>query len=577
MTKRSKKSSINEEILQKSQTGIKGLDEITNGGLPRGRTTLVCGGAGCGKTMLAMEFLVKGTLDYGEPGVFMAFEETEAELIQNFSSLGYDLKDLANRKLLTLEHVHVERSEIEETGEYDLEGLFIRLGYAIDSIGAKRVVLDTIESLLSGLQNETILRAEFRRLFRWLKDRGITSVVTGEKGDITLTRMGIEEYVSDCVIVLDNQIEQFIATRNLRIMKYRGSAHGTNVYPFLMDEQGISVQPITSIGLEHAVSNERISSGIPTLDNMLGGKGYFRGSSILVSGTAGIGKSSVAAHFAQAACQRGEHCCYFAMEESAAQIIRNKRSIGIDLEPWINSGLLKIHTARPSVYGLEMHLATMQKLIDKFKPQVVVLDPITNLISVGSIVEVRSMLTRLIDWLKVKQITSLYTSLTATGSENEQSEVGISSLMDTWLLLCDIELNGERNRGLYVIKSRGMAHSNQIREFLLTDQGVELIDVYLGTEGVLTGTSRQIQEEKDKALILSRQQGIERRQRELERKRLALESQINLLQGEFRAEEAELEWIISHEQDLEKVWRQGQERIAYMRKSDRRVASLRSE
>jgi len=501
MAKRSEKSSINPEVLKKSLTGITGLDEVTNGGLPQGRTTLVCGAAGCGKTMLAMEYLVNGALEYGEPGVFMAFEETEAELIQNFSSLGYDLRDLVKRKLLSLEYVYMERSEIEETGEYDLEGLFIRLGYAIDSIGAKRVVLDTIESLFSGLQNEGILRAEFRRLFRWLKDRGITAIVTGEKGDRTLTRMGIEEYISDCVIVLDNRIEELIATRRLRIMKYRGSAHGTNEYPFLMDEQGISVQPITSIGMDHSVSNERISSGIPTLDNMLGGKGYFRGSSILISGTAGIGKSSLAAHFTQAACQRNERCCYFAMEESAAQIIRNKRSIGIDLEPFVNSGLLKIHTARPSLYGLETHLATMQKLIDEFKPQVVVLDPITNLISVGSIVEVRSMLTRLIDWLKVMQITSLYTSLTAAGSDKEQSEVGISSLMDTWLLLRDIELNGERNRGLYVLKSRGMAHSNQIREFLLTDQGVELIDVYLGTEGVLTGTSRQIQEEKDNALL----------------------------------------------------------------------------
>jgi len=568
MAKRNKKSIINEDVLKKSLTGIKGLDELTNGGLPQGRPTLICGAAGCGKTMLAMEFLVRGALEYGEPGVFMAFEETEAELIQNFSSLGYDLKDLVNSKLLALEHVHVERSEIEETGEYDLEGLFIRLGYAIDSIGAKRVVLDTIESLFSGLQNETILRAEIRRLFRWLKARGITAIITGEKGEKTLTRMGLEEYISDCVIVLDNRIDELIATRRLRIMKYRGSAHGTNEYPFLMDDHGISVQPITSIGMEHTISNERVSSGIPTLDNMLGGKGYFRGSSILISGTAGVGKSSTAAHFAQAACQRDERCCYFAMEESAAQITRNTRSIGIDLEPFIKSGLLKIHTARPSVYGLEMHLATMQKLIEEFKPQVVVIDPITNLITVGSIIEVRSMMTRLIDWLKVKQITSLYTSLTAAGSEKEQSEVGISSLMDTWLLLRDIELNGERNRGLFVLKSRGMAHSNQIREFLLTDHGVELIDVYLGTEGVLTGTSRQVQEEKDKALILSRKQDIERRQRDLERKRQALEAQINSLQGEFAAEEAELKRIISQEQDMANVLRLGQERIAYLRKSD---------
>lgn len=565
--------SINEKLLQKSLTGIKGLDEVTNGGLPQGRPTLVCGAAGCGKTVLAMEFLVKGALEYGEPGVFMAFEETEDDLIQNFSSLGYDLKDLVNRKLLALEHVYLERSEIEETGEYDLEGLFIRLGYAIESIGAKRVVLDTIESLFSGFQNEAILRAEFRRLFRWLKERGLTAVVTGEKGDKTLTRMGIEEYISDCVIVLDNRVEELIATRRMRIVKYRGSAHGTNEYPFLMDEQGISVQPITSIGMEHTASNERISTGITSLDNMLGGKGYYRGSSILVSGTAGVGKSSLAAHFAQAACQRQERCCYFAMEESAAQIIRNNRSIGIDLEPFINNGLLKIHSARPSLYGLEMHLATMQKLIEEFDPQVVVLDPITNLISVGSIFEVRSMLTRMIDWLKVMQITSLYTSLTSAGSHQERAALGISSLMDTWLLLRDIELNGERNRGLYVNKSRGMAHSNQIREFLLTDRGVKLIDVYVGTEGVLTGTGRQIQDEKDKALVLARQQDIERLQREMERKRLALENRINLLRNDFAAEEAELERIIEQEQNVEKVRRQSQDRIAFLRKSDLPLAT----
>ncbi len=554
--------------LEKSLTGIAGLDEITNGGLPKGRSTLVCGAAGCGKTVLAMQFLVNGAIEYNETGVFMAFEETETELAQNFDSLGFDLEELVKQKKLVLEHIHLERSEIEETGEYDLEGLFVRLAYAIDTIGAQRVVMDTIESLFSGLQNESILRAEIRRLFRWLKDRGITSIVTGEKGEKSLTRMGIEEYISDCVIVLDNRINDFIATRRLRILKYRGSAHGGNEYPFLLDEQGLSVQPITSIGLQHSASTERVSSGIPALDKMLGGQGYYRGSSILVSGTAGVGKSTIAAYFAYAACMRGERCCYFSMEESAAQIIRNMKSIGLDFTPLVEKGLLIIHPARPSVFGLEMHLVTMQKMIDAYKPQVVVLDPITNLVSVGSMIEVRSMLTRLIDWLKVEQITSLYTSLTVQGSAAANTEVGISSLMDTWLLLRDIESNGERNRGLYVLKSRGMSHSNQIREFLVTDRGVKLIDAYLGTGGVLTGTSRLIQEEKDKTEAAALQQELMQRQRELECKREALEAQINSLKGKFAAEELELQRVMSQCQEIEQAKQLGKERIARSRNTD---------
>lgn len=557
------KSSV--EVLKKCPTGIQGLDEISNGGLPLGRTTLVCGAAGCGKTMLGMEFLVRGALEYGEPGVFMAFEENETELAQNFASLGYDLKDLAERKLLGLEYVYVERSEIEETGEYDLEGLFIRLGYAIDSIGAKRVVLDTLESLFSTFQNEFILRAELRRLFRWLKQRGVTAIVTGEKGEKNLSRYGIEEYVSDCVITLDNRLEDLIATRYLRIVKYRGSAHGTNQYPFLMDEQGISVQPVTSISLDHEVSSERVSSGIPGLDDMLGGAGYYRGSSLLVSGTAGSGKSSIAAHFAEAAGQRGERCLYFALEESAQQIIRNKLSIGIDLVPLVSRGLLTIHSARPASYGLEMHLATMQKLVEEFDPAVVILDPINNFTSVGSVIEVRSMLTRLIDWLKARQITSLYTCLNGAGSDLEQTEAGVSSLMDTWLLLRDIELNGERNRGLYVLKSRGMAHSNQIREFLLTDHGVELQDAYIGPEGVLTGTSRIIQEQKDHQMALARQFDIAGRQLELEQKRQALDIEIHALRNAFAIEEAELQRVIAQQQELEEVRGEALGRIAQSR------------
>lgn len=558
------------EVLKKCPTGIKGLDELTCGGLPLGRTTLVCGAAGCGKTMLGMEFLVRGALEYGEPGVFMAFEENETELAQNFASLGFDLKDLAERKLLGLEYVYVERSEIEETGEYDLEGLFIRLGYAIDSIGAKRVVLDTLESLFSAFQNEFILRAELRRLFRWLKQRGVTAIVTGEKGEKNLSRYGIEEYVSDCVITLDNRLEALIATRYLRIVKYRGSAHGTNQYPFLMNEKGISVQPVTSISLDHEVSSERVSSGIPRLDEMLGGAGYYRGTSLLVSGTAGSGKSSIAAHFAEAAGQRGAKCLYFALEESAQQIIRNKLSIGIDLQPLINRGLLKIHSARPSAYGLEMHLATMQKLVEEYRPDVVILDPINNFTSVGSVIEVRSMLTRLIDWLKARQITSLYTCLNGVGSDLEQTEAGVSSLMDTWLLLRDIELNGERNRGLYILKSRGMAHSNQIREFLLTDHGVELQDAYIGPEGVLTGTSRVIQEQNDHEMALARQYEITRRQLELEHRRRALDMQINALRDAFAVEEGELQRVIAQQQELERVRGEAQGRIAQSRHSNQK-------
>ncbi|HEY9246317.1 MAG TPA: circadian clock protein KaiC, partial [Candidatus Methanoperedens sp.] len=448
------------EELPKCRTGIRGLDEITDGGLPKGRPTLICGSAGCGKTLLAVEFLVRGAAQYNEPGVFVSFEESSEELAQNVSSLGFNLNDLVARKKMYLDHIRVERSEIEETGEYDLEGLFIRLNHAIDSIGANRVVLDTIESLYSGLSNEGILRAELRRLFRWLKEKCVTAIVTGERGENMLTRHGLEEYVSDCVILLDNRVEGQISTRHLRIIKYRGSSHGTNEYPFLIDERGISVLPITSLGLQHDVSTERISSGIPRLDIMLGGEGYYRGSSILISGTAGTGKTSLAASFANAACSRGERCLYFAFEESASQLTRNMRSIGIDLEPWLEQGLLDIFAVRPTIYGLEMHLVKMYKLINEFKPEVVIMDPVTNLISIGSETEVKSMLSRLIDFLKASHITALFTNLSHAGGavSLEQTEFGISSLMDTWILLRDIELGGERNRGLYILKSRGMAH-----------------------------------------------------------------------------------------------------------------------
>jgi circadian clock protein KaiC len=502
---------------------------------------LVCGSAGCGKTLLAMEFLVHGATEFNEPGVFIAFEESEEDLRKNVASLGFDLQDLSDRKKLLIDYVYIERSEIEEAGEYDLEGLFVRLGYAIDSIGAKRVVLDTIEAIFGSLPNPSILRAELRRLFRWLKEKGVTAIVTGERGDGTLTRQGLEEYVSDCVILLDHRTREQISTRRLQIIKYRGSTHGTNEYPFLIDETGISVLPITSIGLQHKASSDRVSSGVPRLDTMFGGKGYFRGTSILVSGTAGTGKSSLAAHFVDAACRRGERCMYFATEESPDLIVRNMRSIGIDLAPWVKQGLLRFDATRPTFHGLEMHLLRMHKLVAETKARVVVVDPITSYVSLGDPLEVKSMLTRLIDFFKAHQITAFFTSLTEGGSALEQSEVGISSLMDTWILLRSIETNGERNRGIWVLKSRGMAHSNQIREFVFTDRGIELLDVYIGAEGVLTGTARAAQEAKEEADALLRRQELEVKQRNLERRNQALEAKIAALRAEFEAEREELE------------------------------------
>jgi circadian clock protein KaiC len=545
MAKPTKNTRLTADVLLKSPTGIKGLDEITGGGLPQGRPTLVCGGTGCGKTLLAMEFLVRGATQFDEPGVFMSFEEKSDELTKNFASLGFDLNDLTARKKLMLDYVHIEKSELEETGEYDLEGLFIRLGYAIDSIGAKRVALDTIEALFSGLANETILRAELRRLFRFLKDKGVTAIVTGEQGERTLTRYGLEEYVADCVIFLNHEVSQQIATRRLRIIKYRGSYHGTNECPFLIDEQGFSVLPISSLGLDHPASSERVSTGSPRLDTMLGEKGYYRGSSILVTGTAGTGKSSMAAHFVDAACRRGERCIYFAFEESQNQIIRNMRSIGIDLEQWVSRGLLKFQNCRPTMYGLEMHLVAMHKTIDEFSPAVIVVDPISNLMTTASEAEVKSMLSRLIDYLKMKQITALCTSLTTAGGSLESTEGGIASLMDSWLLLQTMEVNGERNRGLYILKSRGMDHSNQVREFVLSDTGAQLRDVYIGSSGVLTGSARTTQEAQEMAETLVCKQEIESKQREIERKKAVIEAQIAALRAQFEAEKDVMELVIA--------------------------------
>ncbi|HEX9956829.1 MAG TPA: circadian clock protein KaiC [Fibrella sp.] len=526
--------------LPKTPTGIIGLDEITGGGLPKGRPTLVCGSAGCGKTLFSMEFIVRGALQFGEPGVFMAFEEKTEELALNVVSLGFDLHQLQKDKLIKLDHVRIERSEIEETGEYDLDGLFIRLGYAIDSIGAKRVVLDTIENLFSGLNNQAILRAELRRLFEWLKEKGVTAIITGERGDGSLTRHGLEEYVSDCVILLDHRVDNQISTRLLRIVKYRGTMHGTNEYPFLIDEEGISVLPVTSLTLDHVVSEDRISSGIPALDKMLDKQGFFRGSSILVSGTAGTGKTSIAASFVNAACLRGERCLYLAFEESPLQIIRNMSSIGLDLQAHVDKGLLTFQAARPTLNGLEMHLITIHKLVNTLKPQVIVLDPITNLVTVGTMSDVKAMLIRLIDFLQTQQITVLFTALTNNTVFQEQPDEGVASLVDAWLLVRDIESNGERNRGMYLMKSRGMKHSNQVREFVISDEGVDLVDVYLGPEGVLTGSARETQQLLQQTGLALRDHAVGRKNREIERKRTVLESKIASLKEEFESVQDEL-------------------------------------
>ncbi|AUB82970.1 circadian clock protein KaiC [Candidatus Thiodictyon syntrophicum] len=557
-----------EKPLPKSPTGIQGLDEITGGGLPTGRPTLVCGDAGCGKTLLAMEFLVRGATRFDEPGVFMAFEETGAELAQNVASLGFDLDALIAAGRLVVDYVYIERSEIEETGEFDLEGLFVRLGYAIDSIGARRVVLDTVETLFAGLPNPLILRAELRRLFRWLKERGVTAIITGERGAGSLTRQGLEEYVSDCVIMLDHRVKDLISTRRLRVVKYRGSTHGTNEYPFVIDSDGIAVLPITSLGLGHSASTERVSSGIPRLDAMLAGAGFYRGSSILVSGTAGTGKTSLAGHFAAAACGRGERVLFFAFEESPSQIMRNLGSVGIDLAPWVDEGLLQFQAARPTVAGLEIHLTTMHKAILEFRPRIVIIDPLNSFISGGNEIEVKAMLLRLLDFLKMSQITGFFTNLTAGGSALDHTDAAISSLIDSWLVLLAIESGGERNRAFSILKSRGMAHSNQTREFLLTAQGVELRDVYVGPGGVLTGSARLTQEAQDTAAQLARRHEIERGQRELEQRRATLEAQIAALRTEFAIQEADTLALIERHRAQEAQLERERADMAASRKAD---------
>jgi circadian clock protein KaiC len=560
---------VSSNELLKTRTGIRGFDDITFGGVPHGRPTLICGGAGSGKTLFGMEFLVRGASEFGEPGVFMSFEESEADLVANFASLGFDLIQLLEENKIVIDYIHIDRSEIEETGEYNLDGLFIRIAQAVLSVGAKRVVFDTLEALFSGFANTFILRAEIRRLFRWIKDQGLTAVITAERGDQegAITRHGLEEYVSDCVIVLDHRIKNQISTRRLRVVKFRGSRHGTNEYPFLIDEGGMSVLPITSVGLDYNVSSEPIGTGIPRLDAMFNRGGVFRGSSILISGTAGTGKTSFAVRFADESCRKGEKCLYYAFEESSSQIIRNMRSTGIDLEPWVKKGLLRFITLRPHLYGLEMHLTTMYNAINEFNPTTIVMDPISNLISIGDPEEVKVVLMRLVDLLKSRLITSLFTSLISEG-KLEETEIGVSSIMDTWIVLKEIESSGERNRGLYIIKSRGMGHSNQIREFLMRDSGVELVDVYPGPEGVLTGTARLAQEAREKAELTDLEHEIERKKRELERRRQITEARITLLQVELDAEQEDMLKTIQQHESKMKTSVINRKKIARLRNAD---------
>jgi circadian clock protein KaiC len=556
--------------LEKSPTGIAGFDEVTNGGVPKGRPTIVCGGPGCGKTMFAVEFLVRGATEFNEPGVLMTFEETSEEMSKNVASLGFDLKKLAAKKKLVLEYVRIEPAEIQETGDYDLEGLFIRLQHAVKAVGAKRVVLDTVEAIFSGFSNTGMLRAEIRRLFRWLKDHRLTTVITAEKGEGSLTRYGLEEYVSDCVIFLDHRVTDQISTRRMRVVKYRGASHVADEIPFLIDERGFSVMPSSSMKLEHEVSNERISSGVKDLDDMLEGKGFYRGSSVLVSGTAGTGKSSLAAHFARETCRNGERCLYVALEESPAQAMRNMRSIGIDLEKHVRKGLLRFEAWRPTQSGLEMHLLHIHKLVQQHKPPAVIIDPLTSLM-VSSTNQLHSMLMRLIDFLKTQRITAFFTALTSgRNKEIEESDIGISSLIDTWIFARDVELNGERNRCIHVLKSRGMANSNQVREFLMSKDGIRLVPVYVGSGTVLTGSTRAAQEARERAESLLRQQTAEEQQQVLSDKRKALDAQIAALRSQFAQEEARVTLVKQQEEQRERELSQDMLEMVNLRGGTRR-------
>ena len=545
------------DALSKTPTGIPGLDEVTDGGLPRGRTTLLCGGPGCGKTLMAMQFLVRGAVDGGEPGVLVAFEESPAELAENVASLGWDLKDLQARGLLAIDHIRISDSEIVETGAWDLEGLFIRLGAAIDSVGANRVVLDTVEALFGPFGDELTLRSELRRLFRWLNDRGVTAIVTGERGEGTLTRHGLEEYVSDCVVLLDHRLHDQISTRRLRVVKYRGSHHGPDEYPFLIDRNGFSVLPVSSMGLDHDASSDRVSTGVGDLDRMLDG-GVFRGSSVLLSGTPGSGKTTLGARFLEAGCERGERGMLFAFEESPAQIARNMRSVGIDVQRWVDAGMLRIVSARPAAYGLEMHLATLYRAVEEFEPANVVIDPLSALN--GEEFQLRAMLSRLIDHFKARQTTAVMTTL-IRGAFDDRAGLGISSVIDTWVDVGNLEIDGERNRGINVLKSRGMAHSSQVREFQITSQGLCIRDVYAGERGVLMGSARRSQEARDRAQAITRGEELEAKRQQLKSRRSTLEAQIAALHDQLEAETQQLSGEIEAGERLERQLEQDRQAI----------------
>ncbi|MBB3979403.1 circadian clock protein KaiC [Rhizobium azooxidifex] len=537
------------QAISKSSTGVDGFDELTLGGVPTGRPTLVCGSAGCGKTLFATTFLVHGARDLDEPGVFVTFEERPGDIVSNVASLGFALDRLVDDQKIVFEYIALDSSELEEAGDFDLEGLFLRLEAAIDSVGAKRVVLDTIESLFSVFSNEAILRAEIRRLFDWLKDKGMTTVITAERGDGSLTRQGLEEYVSDCVILLDHRVQNQISTRRLRVVKYRGTAHGTNEYPFLIDQDGFSVLPVSSLGLDHKVSEERVSSGIADLDDMLTGGGFHRASSILVSGVAGSGKSSVAASFADAACTAGERALVFSFEESADQFVRNMNSLGIDLGRWIKSDKLRFIATRPTFYSIEMHLAVMLREVNKFNPGLVVLDPISSFLESGDRMEIQSMLLRVVDFLKSRGVTAVLTHLMHGQERQVQTDAGLSSIMDAWILLLNREVNGEFNRELYLLKARGLAHSNQVREFIMSGEGIKLVPPYLGEHGALTGSARKSEEGKSRRAEMRRRAELAKAQLQIQQKRRRAKAQMEALQAELDADEIELNAMTQNEDE----------------------------
>jgi len=488
------------KTIPKTATGIPGLDQILNGGLPKGRVTLVVGNSGTGKTLLGIEFLVNGIRQHDENAILVTFEESASKVTENVSSLGFDLNNLQDDGKLTVMAFKVDLPE-KNRGYFDFSPLLVLLEEAIVCIGAKRVVLDTIELLFGAYSDQTTARIELVKLMRWLEDRGVTAIITGESGNNALTRFGIEEYVSDCVIVLDHRVREEISTRLLRVMKYRGSVHGTNEYPFLIAKNGFIVLPVSSLSLDYAVSRERVSVGVPELDEMLSG-GPYRGSTTLVTGVSGTGKTSVAMSMVNAACARGERSLVLLYEESAFQLERDMGSIGINLKRWTDSGMLKIWASRPLEYGLENHLAIFINMLESFKPAIVAIDGLTAFSRGGFDPDVFIFITRKIGILKARGITTVLTTL-KKDVEDESSSLHISSLTDTGILLRNIEKNGERNRLLAVTKSRGTAHSNQLREFTLSSDGIRLVDVYIGPDGILVGSERRAQE----IIVENRHQG----------------------------------------------------------------------